>query len=242
MRATAEGDPLKLSIVLPCRNEVGNIGLILESIQANGWSEMNSEIIVINDGSTDGTTELLEILKNAKKNLVVINTTNRLGLGQSIFLGINNASNDYVAVMDTDGIHDPGYLAIMCEEIRRGNGLVIGSRYVKGGTMVGALYPFMSKVMNKIVQTVIGSKVKDQLCGFFIAERSRLIQMDSSKFNGFGEYFMKLIAHFEPSVKIKELGTIHNVRSSGKRKSNRREMTKTYLKTAIDIRRTKFDI
>ena len=232
---------LQLSIVLPCRNEVGNIGQIIESIKVNGWNEDNSEIIVVNDGSTDGTTELLAVLQNEKSNLIVLNPENRLGLGPSISYGISKANHNYVAVLDTDGIHDPCYLAIMTKELQSGNILVIGSRYVSGGTMVGAVYPFLSKVMNKIVKNIIGSKVNDQLCGFFIAERKRLLEMKESDFEGFGEYFMRLIAFFERQGRVKEIGTIHNVRFSGKRKSNRKEMTKTYLRTAMSIRRKNFD-
>ena len=232
---------MQLSIVLPCRNEVGNISQIIESIKVNGWNENNSEIIVVNDSSTDGTTELLEILKKDKPNLIVLNPENRLGLGQSIRLGISQTKYEYVAVLDTDGIHDPCYLAVMSEQLRDGNVLVVGSRYVSGGTMVGALYPYLSKVMNKIVKIIIGSEVNDQLCGFFIAERKKLIAMKNSDFDGFGEYFMRLIAYFEYQGIIKEIGTIHNVRFSGKRKSNRREMTQTYIRTAFDIRRNKID-
>jgi dolichol-phosphate mannosyltransferase len=231
----------QLSIVLPCRNEVGNIGQIIESIKVNGWNEKNSEIVVVNDGSTDGTSELLEILQSDKPNLVVLNPETRLGLGQSIFHGISKTKYQYVAVLDTDGIHDPCYLAVMSEQLRAGNVLIVGSRYVPGGTMVGALYPYLSKVMNKVVKIIIGSKVNDQLCGFFIAERNKLISMNKSDFDGFGEYFMRLIAYFEQQGNVKEIGTIHNVRFSGKRKSNRREMTKTYIRTALDIRRNKID-
>ncbi len=232
---------MQISIVLPCRNEVGNIGQIIESIRVNGWNESNSEIIVVNDGSTDGTTELLNVLQREKSNLIVLNPETRLGLGPSIHYGITKAKNDYVAVMDTDGIHDPCYLAVMSEELRSGNILVIGSRYADGGTMNGALYPYLSKLMNKIVKNIIRSKVNDQLCGFFMAERKKLVEIEESDFKGFGEYFMRLIAFFERQGNVKEIGTIHNVRFSGRRKSNRREMTKTYIKTSLSIRRNKFD-
>lgn len=228
---------MKLSIVLPCRNEVGNIGRIVNSIRINGWNESNSEVIVINDGSTDGTTELLSILGEIYSNLKVINTSSRLGLGKSIYLGITESKNENIAVMDTDGIHDPSYLAIMLKEKLNGIDLVIGSRYISGGIMVGALYPHLSKMMNKLVMLITNSTVQDQLCGYFVANKRDLLRVKENDFIGFGEYFIRLVNFFENNGIVKEIPTTHSVRISGVRKSNRREMTRTYIKTALNVRR-----
>jgi dolichol-phosphate mannosyltransferase len=228
---------MKLSIVLPCRNEVGNISQIVNSIRVNGWIESNSEVIVINDGSTDGTTELLSILEKRYSNLKVINTSSRLGLGKSIYLGITESKNENIAVLDTDGIHDPAYLALMLKENLNGFNLVIGSRYTSGGIMVGALYPHLSKMMNKLIKVITNSNVQDQLCGYFIANKKDLLLLQENDFIGFGEYFIRLIHFFENNSVVKEIPTTHRVRMGGERKSNRREMTRAYIKTAMNVRR-----
>jgi hypothetical protein len=105
--------------------------------------------------------------------------------------------------------------------------------------MVGALYPHLSKMMNKLIKVITNSNVQDQLCGYFIANKKDLLQLKESDFVGFGEYFIRLIHHFENNGIVKEIPTTHSVRIGGVRKSNRREMTHTYIKTAMDIRRGK---
>ena len=227
----------QLSIILPCYNEVSNIAGLISDIRRSGWTSNQAEIIVINDGSTDGTSELLTRLLATDHSLKVINPSIRRGLGLSVFDGINSASSEVVAVMDTDGMHDPSYLAQMASHTYSTNSMVIGSRYISGGLMQGAIYPYLSKVMNLIVKSITRSKVNDQLCGFFVARSSNLKEIEEKKFAGFGEYFIHVIHHFESKHTVIEIPTIHNVRLAGKRKSIRRKMVKTYLHTALMVRK-----
>ena len=229
----------QLSIILPCYNEVSNIAGLISDIRRSGWTSNQAEIIVINDGSMDGTSELLTRLLATDHSIKVISPTVRRGLGLSIFDGINSASSELVAVMDTDGIHDPAYLARMVSQLNSTNSMVIGSRYVSGGLMQGAIYPHLSKAMNLLIKSITRSKVNDQLCGFFVARNSNLKEIEENKFAGFGEYFIHVIHHFESNYAVTEIPTIHNVRLAGKRKSIRRKMVKTYLHAALMVRRHK---
>lgn len=226
----------QLSIVLPCFNEVGNIAGLISDIRRSGWAEDQAEIVVIDDGSTDGTGELLTRLREIDRSLTVLKPKTRRGLGLSIFDGIKASQSELIAVMDTDGIHDPAYLAQMFSNAMTSGSMVIGSRYVSGGIMQGAIYPHLSKVMNMIVKMITRSNVNDQLCGFFVAKKEQLLEMNESKFNGFGEYFIHVINHFEKSSSVIEIPTVHNVRLAGKRKSVRSKMAKTYLQTAVRVR------
>jgi len=228
----------QLSIVLPCHNEVSNIAGLISDIRRSGWASNEAEIIVINDGSTDGTTELLARLLEMDPSLKVINPDIRRGLGLSIYDGINQANSGVIAVMDTDGIHDPSYLAQMVSRANSSNSMIIGSRYVAGGVMQGAIYPHLSKIMNVIVKSITRSNVNDQLCGFFVANAEKLREIEEKKFDGFGEYFIHVIRHFELNSAVIEIPTVHNVRLAGKRKSIRRKMAKTYLQTALEVRRS----
>lgn len=227
---------LQLSIVLPCFNEVGNIGILISNIRNSGWDARSAEIVVVDDNSTDGTSELLFRLQSQDPNIKVITPTTRLGLSKSIHRGIMEANGSVIAVMDTDGIHDPSYLALMVKKLNDEANLVIGSRYVDGGVMQGAIYPHLSRIMNIAVKQIVKSEVLDQLCGFFVARRDDVAQIPQEYFDGFGEYFIRLIHHFEHVGNVVEIPTVHNVRAKGKRKSIRRQMAVTYLRTAWDIR------
>ena len=226
----------QLSIVLPCFNEVENIAGLISEIRNCGWSSDETEIIVIDDGSTDGTHELLARLLLNDDSIVVIKPNTRRGLGLSIFDGIKAARSQMVAVLDTDGIHNPAYIAKMLSHTKTEKSMVIGSRYIHGGLMQGAIYPHLSRIMNLLVKFITRSKVHDQLCGFFLADRTSLLEIDESKFSGFGEYFIHVINHFELQGSVLEIPTVHNVRLAGKRKSVRSKMAKAYLRTALKVR------
>ena len=226
-----------LSVILPCLNEVSNIARVVNSIRTSGWTSNLCEIIIIDDGSTDGTRELLLRLVDADPSLKVTFTESRLGLAKSVHLGLSLSQSPWVAVMDTDGMHDPAYLAKMYKIAMEGKSLVIASRYAPGGVSAGAIYPRLSQLINKCIQIIVKSKVKDQLCGFFLADTEKVMKVPSSRFVGFGEYFIGLVHFFETEqLAIAEIGTVHRIRDGGIRKSQRFQMLRTYLKYALEIR------
>jgi glycosyltransferase involved in cell wall biosynthesis len=208
---------IKVSMILPCFNEVGSIGYLTQQFIGLGWNEINSEIVIVDDGSTDGTLELLELLSLQTNSIKLVRPEKRLGLAASILLGIENSTGEFCLVMDSDGMHDPCYVAKFLAECDSGAKLVIGSRYVSGGIMLGGVYPTLSRGMNLLIKQITKSSVNDQLCGFFMAPRKLLSQIPSKNFEGFGEYFIRIINFFErENFKISEIPTIHRVRLSGK--------------------------
>ena len=226
-----------ISVVLPTFNEVSNIGNVIHQLRSMGFSESNCEIIVVDDSSSDGTSELVKFISSTDQGLRLVSPQVRAGLAGSIYIGIEAARHPVVAVMDTDGIHDPSYLPLMIAKLNRSSKLVIGSRYIPGGEMVGGIYPKLSKIINRVVKNITRSKVNDQLCGFFLGFREDLISVPRSYFMGFGEYFMYLINWYETSgIIVTEIPTVHQVRLSGNRKSVRSKMLFTYIKVALIIR------
>ena len=229
---------LKLSVILPCYNEVSNIGRLLSAIRNSGFSLKDCEIIVVDDCSTDGTSQLVARMSTLDLGIKHVITDSRQGLAASVWIGINECKGEYIAVMDSDGMHDPGYLPRMLEKASTSSSLVIGSRFVLGGSSHGNVYPHISRFVNILVQTILRSSVKDQLCGFFVCERRIILQMDKNDFSGFGEYFMSVIKFFERrEIPILEIGTIHKVRDGGLRKSRRVKMFFNYSSYAIRIRK-----
>lgn len=224
----------KVSVVLPCLNEVGSMAQIIGAIRKSGLTSEQCEIIVVDDGSADGTRESLKLIAESDRNLKLLFTKSRLGLAKSIYAGVMSSRSKLISVMDTDGMHNPVYLAKMLNLIEIQNcALVIGSRYAPGGQSQGAIYPHMSRLVNLVIQKIMKSNVRDQLCGFFVAESKTLRAVPEEKFRGFGEYFIGIISHFEgQNLKIVEMPSVHNARTAGKRKSRRFNMMVTYFRYA----------
>lgn len=225
------------SIILPCYNEVSNVGRLASAIRNSGFSPKDCEIIVIDDCSTDGTSQLVSRLSSLDPGIQHIITSSRQGLARSIWVGINECKGQYIAVLDSDGMHDPAYLPCMLELAAKSRSLVIGSRFVVGGSSHGNVYPHISRFVNFLIQKILRSKVKDQLCGFFVCERNTILEIGENSFSGFGEYFISVINFFERrGIPIQEIGTIHKVRDGGLRKSRRVKMFFSYLAYAFRIR------
>jgi dolichol-phosphate mannosyltransferase len=225
-----------LTIILPSYNELDTLVPLLESIYFEINNSITFKIIVVDDGSTDGTRDQLVAFCTDKNWIKLIFTDRRIGLAESIYLGVVESESDFIAVMDSDGMHDPIYLLPLYKLSLRSNSLAIASRYIKGGSSVGNLYPILSKIINVVIRIIMNSKIKDQLCGYFVAPTSEILKIRKSYFVGFGEYFIMVIKHFEIMNAINEMPSVHKVRVRGKRKSKRINMLFNYLSYAIKNR------
>lgn len=137
-------------VVIPTLNESGTIGAIIESL--GGLKALyNVGIIVVDDGSTDGTVEIVRESSEKHGNLTLIERGRRLGLGTAIKDGLRVALDqepapNFLATMDADLSHDPGELPSLVEACEK-DSLVVGSRYVEGGSVHG--WGFHRKAMSR---------------------------------------------------------------------------------------------
>ena len=121
---------MKISIIIPCFNEINTIEIIIDKILLQ--EKFDKEIIVIDDYSTDGTTNLLENIKN-KYDRLIINSKN-YGKGYSIKKGISIATGDVILIQDADLEYDPSDYEKLIRPIIKGNAdVVFGSRFVGAG-------------------------------------------------------------------------------------------------------------
>lgn len=138
----------KTSIIIPCYNEKKFIRTILERV---GNININKEIIVINDGSQDGTREILDSL--TVSGIKVINKEKNEGKGAAIRTGISESTGDYIVIQDSDLEYDPNEIINLLEPIQNGFAdVVYGSRFM-GGKPHRVLY-FWHYVGNKIITTM----------------------------------------------------------------------------------------
>ena len=166
-----------LSVIVPTYNERENIAELIERIET-ALKEVNLEVIVVDDGSPDGTADAAEELNKIYGNVRVHRRPGKMGLASAIMDGIDLASFDVVAVIDADLQHPPEHLPEMFSKIMEGCDLVIASRYVEGGMIEGWSFwrRLISKSATKLAHFLLPEtrKIKDVMSGYFMLRKSIL--------------------------------------------------------------------
>jgi dolichol-phosphate mannosyltransferase len=142
--------PLQLlSIVIPARDEEGCICSTIEHLHLElNLQGVPHEIIVVNDGSTDRTWELLQELKELMPEVKPVQTSGLHGFGRAIICGLDNMTGDAVVIMMADESDDCRDVVRYWQELSRGFDCVFGSRFKKGGGTID--YPKVKMVLNRI--------------------------------------------------------------------------------------------
>ncbi len=178
----------KICFVLPTYNEEENIENIIQQIliEENNQSKHTFSILVVDDNSSDETQTIVQRYTslNSKVHLV---TGQKKGLGDAYKRGFKYALNDLQAdlifQMDSDGQHDTSSIPHFVSYIEEGRDVVIGSRFVEGGTTPDFSFSrlLMSKVGNLLVRYVGGiTQVKDCTSGYRAIRASYLKELDFS--------------------------------------------------------------
>jgi len=141
---------MKLSIIMPCYNEINTIDIIVEAV--NNMPYHNKEIIIVDDYSTDGTREKLRNKIEPIVNKVIYHDRNQ-GKGAALRSGIKAVTGDIIIIQDTDLEYDPNEIPMVIQPILDGKAdVVFGSRFM-GGQPHRVVY-FWHMVGNKILTTI----------------------------------------------------------------------------------------
>jgi dolichol-phosphate mannosyltransferase len=181
-------------LILPTYNEAENIeaimiaaGEVLERAAPDGFS-----VLVVDDGSPDGTGEIADRLAGEHEWVQVLHRTEKNGIGPAYLAGFRYALDHgagYVMEMDSDFSHNPADLARLLAAVKGGADLALGSRYVPGGGVVdwGLLRRFISEGGSTYARIVLGLKVKDLTGGFKCFRREVLeeIHFDGVRSQGY---------------------------------------------------------
>ena len=126
---------MKLSIIIPAKNEEGTLEDTIRNINNILLkNNIQHEIIVINDHSSDATLKILNLLKNNICELIIINNTGNPGYGLTVRLGLENYSGEIIAIMMADGSDSPKDLIKFYFKSIKSNTCIFGSRFIDGGT------------------------------------------------------------------------------------------------------------
>ena len=172
MKSQSASNP-ELSLIVPTYNERENIVPLMEQIHKS-LSAYSYELIVVDDNSPDGTSELAKSLSFKYPVSVIVRTTER-GLASAVVAGFNQARGEVLGVIDADLQHPPEFIPALLKAIRDGADVAIASRYIPGGGIEG--WTFKRKVISKGAKLpanlLLSSvrKIKDPLSGFFLFKR-----------------------------------------------------------------------
>jgi dolichol-phosphate mannosyltransferase len=213
-------------VIIPTYNEKENIENIIRAVFG---LEKTFHILIIEDGSPDGTAAIVKTLQQEfPERLFMVERTGKLGLGTAYICGFKWAIEhgyDYVFEMDADFSHNPNDLPRLYNACAsEGYDVAIGSRYVSGVNVVN--WPMgrvlMSYYASKYVQFVTGIKVKDTTAGFKCYRREVLetLELDKIRFKGYAFQIEMKFTAYKCGFKIKEVPVIFVNRELGTSKMN----------------------
>jgi dolichol-phosphate mannosyltransferase len=174
-----ERKPLQLlSIVIPARDEEGCICSTVEHLHLElRLQGIPHEIVVVDDGSTDRTWELLQELKDRLPELQPFRNNGQHGFGRAIIHGLNNFRGDAVVVMMADESDDCRDVVRYWHKLNEGYDCVFGSRFVKGGGVID--YPRIKLAINRLanlfIRLLFGIRLNDTT-NAFKAYRAEVIE------------------------------------------------------------------
>ena len=178
----------KLSVVVPALDEEkvlrSSVERSLETLEDMGFDH---EIIIVEDGCTDRTTEIASELSEKYPEVKHVHRDDRQGKGRAIELGFERAEGEILAFYDADLSVDPRFLADGVERIEKGSDLVIGSRMLDKSTLEDIWFrKVLRTIYSFYIRGMFGGELRDYQCGFkmFSAESYRKIS-DSISSEGF---------------------------------------------------------
>ena len=205
-----------VSVVLATYNEADNIGALLSELLAN--LPYRIEVIVVDDSSPDGTSEVVGNLLRDDSRIKLIKRQQR-GLAAAFHRGILEAKGEIICWMDADMSMPVNVLRSLVEQLADCD-VAIGSRYAPGGKDIR--HPFRvnsSKLINWFARFVLGGEVRDYDSGFVAIRRCVFDSVTLIPY-GYGEYFIEFIYDcIRSGLRIREIGYEFRDRTVGVSKS-----------------------
>jgi dolichol-phosphate mannosyltransferase len=185
----------RVVMVVPTYNEAANLGSLLSRLRE---VQPAVDVLVVDDDSPDGTGELADRLAEADPQVQVLHRTSKEGLGAAYLHGFRVAIDrgyDVIGEMDADGSHQPEQLGRLLAALAEAD-LVIGSRWVQGGSIVN--WPLhrelLSRGGNLYTRALLGINVRDATAGFRLFRRTTLERIGLEEISSHGYVFQADLA------------------------------------------------
>lgn len=218
-------------VVLPTYNERENLERVVHAVRGLGY-----DTLVVDDSSPDGTAALAAELASADPGVHVLVRPGKLGLGSAYIAGFEwgmERGYELLVEMDADGSHRPQHLPEIVGAAAGNRGLAIGSRYVRGGELVGWGWHrrLLSWGANLYCRTLLGLKVRDCTAGFRCYHRRVLeaIGLDTVVSQGYSFQVEMLYRGLQLGFPVVELPIRFEDRVAGRSKVSEGEVRKALL-------------
>ena len=221
-------------VIIPTFNEAHNIGRLIDQILS---MSTEIDILVIDDGSPDGTAGIVKSkIKENNKRVFLIERESKMGLGTAYVEGFKNALKKgyiYICEMDADFSHNPEDLPRLIHAVKSGDAdIAVGSRYSNGISIVN--WPLsrliLSYCANLYARMITGIPIKDTTAGFKCIHRKVLKSLDLERISSNG-YAFQIEIHFrawQAGFNLKEVSIIFREREEGVSK-----MSKSIVREAV---------
>lgn len=241
---------MRTLIIVPTHNEAANISEILDRIRSN---VPDADVLVIDDRSTDDTRRLVHERAAVDERIRIVEREVKRGLGDAYLhafaIGLDEGYDALVEI-DADLSHDPAALPMMLDLADRGIALVIGSRYIPGGSVIG--WPrrrtWLSRWGNRYAGLVLGLALNDATAGYRVyrADTLREIGIDGVQADGYGFQIEMTYRTVQAGLSVVEVPIAFRDRVAGTSKMHRGIIIEAFklvtlwgLRDAITFRRAR---
>lgn len=234
---------MKISVVIAAYNEAGNVEKL-----ANRFYKVfrklciDFEIIYVLRGTKEksGYNGLMKLKSKGMKKIRIFYKPRVIGLGPSLKVGFDSAAKDstHILTMDADLNHQPEELGKFISQIKKtGKDIIIGSRYIKGGTIEGIPMwkIILSRIMNIILSFLYGLDINDKTSGYRLYKKEAIDKIkNKTKFKNF-EYLPELLIHAKKAgITMCEVPIHFKPRGSGKSKMRIFKTIIGYIKLSLE--------
>ncbi|MBU0762506.1 MAG: glycosyltransferase family 2 protein [Candidatus Altiarchaeota archaeon] len=225
---------MKLSVVMPAYNESETIADAIKMVLDIDYG-MDLEVLVVDDGSTDNTLEIMKGISSKNKKVKSFSNVKNKGKGYSIRYGMEKASGDFVVIQDADLEYDPVQIRDLLKPLVEGQASVVyGSRFMGESKNQSMLFYVGNKILNLCFNALFFTRLTDVETCYKLASADvfRSLKLSSDGFEIEGEISAKLVKN---GHKILELPIKYFAREKEKKKINVWDGVKTAA-TMIKLR------
>ncbi|MBM3251209.1 MAG: glycosyltransferase [Candidatus Omnitrophica bacterium] len=220
---------MRLSVIIPARNEADNIVNLLNKIETE--IDTKDELVIVDDHSTDSTYALVDGLSRQYTNIKLVRNIEKAGFANALKTGFNNVSGDVVIPVMADCCDDLSVINKMRNKMEEGYDVVCGCRYIKGGARLGGsrLKGFFSFLAGRSLQFLLGLPTSD-ITNAFKMYKKKVIDNIEIKSNAF-EVSMEIpLKAYFAGFKIADVPTVWRERTKGKSTFKMFRLLPDYLK------------